>query len=104
MRVVFMGTPEFAVPTLIKIAGDGHTIAAAYTRAPKPGGRRGLETRKTPIHQAAEALGVPVFTPPTLELRRRKRSFKVTGRTSALLSHMACCYQSRFSKVPDSGA
>jgi len=76
MRVVFMGTPEFAVPALIKIAGDGHIIAAAYTRAPKPGGRRGLETRKTPIHQAAEALGVPVFTPPTLRLKETQEVFQ----------------------------
>jgi len=67
MRVIFMGTPEFAVPTLQEIISEGHVVAAAYTRPPKPGGRRGLEIRKTPIHEAAEALGVPVFTPPTLK-------------------------------------
>jgi len=66
MRVVFMGAPEFAVPTLREIANRGHFIAAVYTRAPKPGGRRGLEIRKTKVHQAAEFLGLPVYTPATL--------------------------------------
>jgi methionyl-tRNA formyltransferase len=67
MRIIFMGAPEFAVPTLQEIVGEGHVVAAAYTRAPKPGGRRGLEIKKTPVHEAAETLGIPVFTPPTLK-------------------------------------
>jgi len=66
MRIIFMGTPEFSVPTLQEIVSRGHVVAAAYTRAPKPGGRRGLEIKKTPVHEAAEALGIPVLTPPTL--------------------------------------
>ena len=41
LRIVFMGTPEFAVPTLLEIIGRGHDVAAVYTRAPKPAGRRG---------------------------------------------------------------
>ena len=65
-RVVFMGTPEFAVPTLLEIAKSGRELVAVYTRAPARGGRRGLEIRKSPVHSAADSLGVPVFTPPTL--------------------------------------
>jgi len=41
LRLVFMGTPDFAVPTLVELVGGGHDIAAVYTRAPQPAGRRG---------------------------------------------------------------
>ena len=54
MRIVFLGTPAFSVPTLGRILSEGHTVVAAYTRAPKPGGRRGLDLVKTPVHEAAE--------------------------------------------------
>lgn len=66
LRVVFMGTPAFSVPTLEAIIRAGHTLAACYTRAPKPAGRRGLTLTKSPVHEVAEANGVPVFTPRTL--------------------------------------
>jgi methionyl-tRNA formyltransferase len=66
MRVVFMGTPEFAVPTLTEISKSGRVPVAVYTRAPARGGRRGLEMRRTPVHSAADALGIPVFTPTSL--------------------------------------
>ena len=62
-----MGAPEFAVPTLRRIVSEGHVVAAVYTRAPKPGGRRGLQIQKTPIAEAAESLGIPVFAPSTLK-------------------------------------
>src|SRR3974390_3384689 len=65
MRVIFMGASEFAVPTLFEISKRGHLVIAAYTRTPTPGGRRGFKTRKTPVHVAAESLGIPVFTPLT---------------------------------------
>ena len=66
MRIIFMGVPAFAVPTLQEIVSNGHVVTAVYTRAPKPGGRRGLENKKTPVHEAAEASAIPVFTPATL--------------------------------------
>jgi methionyl-tRNA formyltransferase len=67
MRIVFMGAPEFAVPTLCEIVSEGHGVAAVYTRGPKPGGRRGLEIKKTPVQGAAESLRIPVYTPATLK-------------------------------------
>jgi methionyl-tRNA formyltransferase len=67
LRLIFMGTPDFAVPTLLELAGHGHEIAAVYTRAPKPGGRRGLALQPTPIEIEARRLGIPVFTPKTLK-------------------------------------
>lgn len=65
LRVVFMGTPDFAVPTLSEIVGQGHEVVACYTRAPAPGGR-GMATRPSPVQQAAERFGIPVFTPSSL--------------------------------------
>jgi len=65
MRIIFMGTPEFAVPTFTEIASAGHEVVAVYTRAPKPAGR-GQAERKSPIHIAAEGFGIPVMTPKSL--------------------------------------
>src|SRR3984957_4241455 len=61
-----MGTPDFAVPTLVEIVGGGHEVVAVYTRAPQPAGRRGLELTPSPIAREAERFGIPVFTPKTL--------------------------------------
>jgi len=66
LRLVFMGTPDFAVPTLVEIVGGGHDVAAVYTRAPKPAGRRGLELAPSPIAREAQRFGIPVLTPITL--------------------------------------
>jgi methionyl-tRNA formyltransferase len=65
MRVVFMGTPDFAVPTLARLAQDGHDIAAVYTRAPAKAGR-GMGLRPSPVHALADNLGIPVLTPASL--------------------------------------
>jgi methionyl-tRNA formyltransferase len=61
-----MGTPEFAVPTLMEISKSGFVPVAVYTRAPARGGRRGLEITRTPVHLAADSLGIPVLTPTSL--------------------------------------
>ena len=65
MRIVFMGTPDFAVPTLLALREAGHDIAAAYTQPPRPAGR-GKQERKSPVHLAAEKLGIPVCHPASL--------------------------------------
>ncbi|MGA8228505.1 MAG: methionyl-tRNA formyltransferase, partial [Xanthobacteraceae bacterium] len=52
LRLIFMGTPDFAVPTLLDIVGRGHEVVAVYTRAPQPAGR-GMELRPSPVEQAA---------------------------------------------------
>lgn len=66
LRVIFMGTPDFAVPTLTEIIGQGHEVVSCYTRAPAQAGR-GLELKPSPVHKAAERFGIPVFTPATLK-------------------------------------
>ncbi len=69
MRIVFMGTPQFAVPTLMEIIGQGHDVVAVYTQPPRPAGRRGLGETKSPVHEAAEALGLDVRHPASLKDR-----------------------------------
>src|SRR5687768_3388421 len=60
-----MGTPDFSVPTLLEIIGQGHEVAAVYTQPPRPAGR-GMAERLSPVHQTAQKFGIPVFTPRTL--------------------------------------
>ncbi|MBL0370429.1 methionyl-tRNA formyltransferase [Rhizobium sp. KVB221] len=63
LRIIFMGTPDFSVPVLRALHAAGHQIVAAYSQPPRPAGRRGLELTPSPVHQAAEALSIPVLTP-----------------------------------------
>lgn len=84
MRVVFMGTPEFSVPTLTEIVSSGHEVLAVYTRAPKPAGR-GQAERKSPVHEAAEAFGIPVFTPKSLRGEAEQAQFASLGAEVAVV-------------------
>lgn len=85
LRLIFMGTPAFAVPTLSEIIGQGHEVVAVYTRAPAPGGRRGLELVKSPVHQAAERFGIPVLTPKTLRTPEAQSEFASFGADAAIV-------------------
>ena len=74
LRLIFMGTPEFAVPTLLELVAHGHEVAAVYTRAAKPSGR-GMKLQPTPVEQEARRLGIPVFTPATLKTPEALKEF-----------------------------
>jgi methionyl-tRNA formyltransferase len=63
LRIIFMGTPDFSVPVLRALHTAGHEIVAVYSQPPRPAGRRGLELTPSPVHQAADALGIAVLTP-----------------------------------------
>ncbi|MBX3519677.1 MAG: methionyl-tRNA formyltransferase [Xanthobacteraceae bacterium] len=65
MRVVFLGTPEFAVPTLSELVARGHEVVAVYTRAPAAAGR-GMAERKSPVHETADKFGIAVHHPKSL--------------------------------------
>ncbi len=78
MRIVFMGTPDFAVPTLAALLAAGHRVAAVYTRAPQPAGR-GKHERKSPVHLAAEGAGLPVLTPRSLKDEPAREAFAAHG-------------------------
>ncbi|MBA4162659.1 MAG: methionyl-tRNA formyltransferase, partial [Novosphingobium sp.] len=75
MRVIFMGTPLFAVPALQALVDAGHEVLAAYTRPPRPGGRRGKELTPTPVHKAAEALRIEVRHPVSLKGAEEQAAF-----------------------------
>lgn len=70
-----MGTPEFAVPALLKMSKSGRLPVAVYTRSPARAGRRGLEIRKTPVHSAADSLKIPVLTPTSLRDVEAQKAF-----------------------------
>lgn len=84
LRLIFMGTPDFAVPTLIELAGAGHEIAAVYTRAPKPAGR-GLDLQETPVAREAKRLGLKVATPKTLKTEGAQAEFAAHGADAAVV-------------------
>lgn len=76
LRIIFMGTPDFSVPTLQNLKQAGHEIVAVYTQPPRPAGRRGLDLTKSPVHQAAELLGIPVLTPLNFKAEEDRQTFR----------------------------
>jgi methionyl-tRNA formyltransferase len=79
-----MGTPDFAVPTLLELAAAGHEIVAVYTRAPKPAGR-GMDLQPTPIERVARRFGLPVFTPATLKTAEAEAAFRAHQADAAVM-------------------
>ncbi|QAY79167.1 methionyl-tRNA formyltransferase [Sphingosinicella sp. BN140058] len=75
MRIAFMGTPDFAVPTLAALLGAGHDVVAVYSQPPRPAGR-GKALRPSPVQQSAEATGIPVRTPLTLRDAEAQDAFR----------------------------
>ena len=75
MRIIFMGSPDFAVPTLQALVDAAHEVVCVYTQPPRPGGRRGKELTKTPVHQLAERLGVEVRHPASLKSAEEQEAF-----------------------------
>ena len=75
MRIIFMGTPDFSVPTLQALHRAGHEIVACYSQPPRPAGRRGLEMVPSPVQRASEELGIPVFTPTSLKDAQEQQQF-----------------------------
>ena len=81
-----MGTPDFAVPALQALVAAGHEVLAAYTQPPRPGGRRGKELTPTPVHRAAEALGIEVRHPTTLRDLEAQADFAALGADVAVVA------------------
>ena len=76
LRLIFMGTPDFAVPTLRALHDEGHEILAVYTREPKPAGRRGLTLQPSPVEQEARLRGLPVRSPKSLKASEAIAQFR----------------------------
>jgi methionyl-tRNA formyltransferase len=85
MRLIFMGTPGFAVPTVVALAAAGHDIAAVYTRAAKPAGRRGLELQPTPVEREARRIGLPVLTPANFKSEEAQAVFRAHKADAAIV-------------------
>jgi methionyl-tRNA formyltransferase len=84
LRLIFMGTPDFAVPTLVEIVGHGHDVAAVYTRPPKPAGR-GMEMQPSPVEREARRFGVPFLAPTTLKTTEAEEIFAAHGAQAAVV-------------------
>jgi methionyl-tRNA formyltransferase len=84
LRLVFMGTPDFAVPTLAEIVRRGHEVVAVYTRAPQPAGR-GLELRPSPVEREARRFGLAVLAPKTLRTEEAQETFRAHQADAAVV-------------------
>jgi methionyl-tRNA formyltransferase len=85
LRLVFMGTPDFAVPTLLEIVGAGHDVVAVYMRAPQPAGRRGLELLPSPVAREAGRFNLPIFTPRSLKGPEADAAMRAYGADAAVV-------------------
>lgn len=85
LRLIFMGTPRFAVPALAELIGAGYDIAAVYSQPPRPSGRRGLEAQPGPVHHYAEAAGIAVRTPVSLKGEMEQAAFAGLGADAAVV-------------------
>jgi len=85
MRIVFMGSPDFAVPSLDALVEAGHEVVAVYCQPPRPAGR-GKADRKTAVHERAEQLGIEVRTPRTLRDAAEQERFRALGADLAVVA------------------
>ncbi|MBF0307854.1 MAG: methionyl-tRNA formyltransferase, partial [Alphaproteobacteria bacterium] len=85
MNLIFMGTPDFAVPSLAALADAGHTILRVYTQPPRPAGR-GQRERLSPVHAWAESRGIPVSTPRSLRDPAEQERFAALGADLAVVA------------------
>src|ERR1043165_156159 len=84
LRLIFMGTPDFAVPTLIEIVGRGYEVVAVYTRAPKPAGR-GMELQESPVGREARRFALPILTPTSLRADEALAQFRAHKADAAVV-------------------
>jgi len=85
MRIIFMGTPEFAVPALVALVEAGHEIVAAYSQPPRPAGR-GKQLQPSPVQRAAEARGIAVRHPVSLKGADEQAEFAALGADIAVVA------------------
>jgi methionyl-tRNA formyltransferase len=102
LRLIFMGTPDFAVPTLLELVAHGHEIAAVYTRAAKPSGR-GMKLQPTPVEAQAARLGIPVLTPATLKTPEAEAEFRAHEADAAVVVAYGMILPQNILDVPDLG-
>lgn len=102
IRLVFMGTPEFSVSALRALHGAGYTIVAVYCQPPKPVGR-GYKVTPTPVHQYAESLGIPVFTPKSLRNAEAQGQFRSLSPDLAIVAAYGLILPKEILETPSYG-
>jgi methionyl-tRNA formyltransferase len=102
MRIAFMGTPEFAVPTLDALIAAGHEVAAVYSQPPRPAGR-GKALRPSPVHARAEAAVIEVRTPLTLRDEEQQRAFAALELDAAVVAAYGLILPLRVLEAPKHG-
>src|SRR4051812_33639003 len=102
MRIVFMGSPEFAVPSLDALVEAGHDVLAAYAQPPRPAGR-GKAERKTAVHERAEELGIEVRTPKTLKDADEQARFRVLDADLAVVAAYGLILPAPILEAPKAG-
>ena len=86
MRIIFMGSPDFAVPTLQALVDAAHEVVCVYTQPPRPGGRRGKELTKTAVHERADRLGIEVRHPGSLKAAEEQEKFAALQADAAIVA------------------
>jgi methionyl-tRNA formyltransferase len=102
LRLIFMGTPDFAVPTLLELVAHGHEIVAVYTRAAKPSGR-GMKLQPTPVEREATRLGIPVLTPTTLKTPEAEATLRAHEADAAVVVAYGMILPQNILDVPELG-
>ena len=102
MRIVFMGSPEFAVPSLEALVGAGHELVAAYCQPPRPAGR-GKAPRATAVQQRAEELGIEVRTPTSLRDEQEQALFRALDADLAVVAAYGLILPAPILEAPRAG-
>jgi methionyl-tRNA formyltransferase len=102
MRIVFMGSPDFAVPSLNALVEGGHDVVAAYAQPPRPAGR-GKAARKTAVHERADELGVEVRTPRTLRDVEEQAQFRALDADLAVVAAYGLILPNPILEAPRAG-
>jgi methionyl-tRNA formyltransferase len=102
MRIVFMGSPDFAVPSLNALVEAGHEVVAAYAQPPRPAGR-GKADRKTAVHQRAEELGIEVRTPRSLRNEEEQARFRALDADLAVVAAYGLILPKAILEAPKAG-
>ena len=102
MRIVFMGSPDFAVPSLDALVEAGHKVVAAYCQPPRPAGR-GKAERKTAVHERAEQLGIAVRAPRTLRDEEEQARFRALDADLAVVAAYGLILPKAILEAPKAG-
>ena len=102
MRIVFMGSPDFAVPSLNALVEAGHEIIAVYSQPPRPAGR-GKDERKTAVHERADQLGIEVRTPRTLRDEEEQARFRALDADLAVVAAYGLILPKPILEAPKAG-